>query len=149
MTKMIKVIQEDVRLRFNESGKAILVIGTGLKLNISTGLRLFIKQGASGDNGKDGADGSGSGASPAVSVSVVNGTTYALAAGKKLDSISVVPASGDRLISVGYTAGAGDVLDNEDVLSNDGTSWPIGRRYHTGKTLHFSQFTGEVILYIF
>ena len=88
----------------------------------------------------------GGGVTP-VTVSVVDGTTYAVEAGKYLLSICPVPASGDRVLSAGYSAGATQVLDNEEILSNEARTINILRRFHTATTLHFSDFTGSLILY--
>ena len=88
----------------------------------------------------------GGGVTP-VTVSVVDGTTYAVEAGKYLLSICPVPASGDRVLSAGYSAGATQVLDNEEILSNEARTINVLRRFHTATTLHFSDFTGSLILY--
>ena len=87
----------------------------------------------------------GGGVTP-VTVSVVDGTTYAVEAGKYLLSICPVPASGDRVLSAGYSAGATQVLDNEEILSNEARTINVLRRFHTATTLHFSDFTGSLIL---
>lgn len=81
-------------------------------------------------------------------ISVVDGTTYAIPPGKKLDSITTIPAAGARTLSVGYSAGGGEVIDSETIDNNDETSFPIGRRYSAGKTLHFSQYTGQIVIYL-
>lgn len=83
-----------------------------------------------------------------VSLSVVDGTTYSIPAGKLLFSIAVIPASGDRILSAGYTAGATQILDSEEITSNDGPTFTMGRRFNTATTIHFSDFIGELILYI-
>lgn len=105
-------------------------------------LNIDVTIAAAGQQGEDGGY-----ASPAETA-VVDGTTYAIPAGKKLDSISVVPAIGARVLTVGYSTGTAEVIDNEDVDSNDGASFSIGKYYHTGKTLHFSGFTGSVLVYL-
>ena len=81
-------------------------------------------------------------------ISVVDGTTFVIPAGKKLDSITAIPAAGARTLSVGYSAGAGEVIDAEEIPSNDETSFPIGRRYNAGKTLHFSDYIGQIVIYL-
>lgn len=83
-----------------------------------------------------------------VELSVVDGTTYSIPAGKLLLSIAVVPASGDRILSAGYTAGAAQILDSEEITSNDGTTFTVGRRFNTARTIHFSDYVGDLILYI-
>lgn len=80
--------------------------------------------------------------------SIVHGTTYDIPAGKKLDSISIVPGTGTRTITVGYSLGAGEVIDAEEIDNNDAASFAIGKYYHTAKTIHFSGFTGSVLIYL-
>jgi hypothetical protein len=83
-----------------------------------------------------------------VSLSVVDGTTYLIPAGKLLLSIAVVPASGDRILSAGYASGATQILDSEEITSNDSMNFVIGRRFHVQTTIHFSDYIGDLILYI-
>lgn len=96
-----------------------------------------------GVQGAPGADAAGS-----ILLSVVNGTTYAISPGKLLDKIAVIPSSGDRILTVGYSAGTGEIIDNEEISSNNGTTFPIVRYFHGGQTIHFSGFTGQVKLFL-
>jgi hypothetical protein len=115
-----------------------------VRLKITRGFSILINRGATGAPGQNGADGY-NGTSPTA---IVDGTTYAVPAGKKVDSISVVPAAGVRLLTVGYSSGTGEVVDAEEISSNDGASFHVGKYYHAGKTLHFSGFTGSVLIYL-
>ena len=98
--------------------------------------------GPRGIKGDDGAY-----ASP-TATDIEDGTEYEVPAGKQLHSIAVVPASGARVLTVGYSAGAGEVIDEEDVDSDDSVTFPINKYYHAGITLHFSGFTGSVLIYV-
>lgn len=102
-------------------------------------------QGIQGIQGVPGADGGYVSPTP---TSISDGTTYAVPAGKKLDSIAVIPSAGDRTLTVGYTYGVGDLIDLEEVTSNDAPNYVIQKYYHTGKTLHFAGFSGQVMIYL-
>lgn len=103
-------------------------------------------QGIQGIQGIPGADG---GYTSPSATTVADGTTYSVPAGKKLDSIAVVPSgSGDRTLTVGYAYGVGDLIDQEEVLSNDAPNYVIQKYFHDGKTIHFSGFSGQVMIYL-
>ena len=81
-------------------------------------------------------------------VDVIDGTTYNIPAGKKLDSVSVIPETGDRVLTIGYTYGSGEIIDAEEIISDTAPSFPRGMYFHNGQTIHFSGFVGQVKLYI-
>ena len=135
---------------FKAAPKMVLVKEDDMKVIQHPNMKLILKSGVSGKDGKDGVDGangSGDYNSP-TPIAIVDGSTFNIPAGKKLDSISVIPAAGDRVLTVGYSAGEGEVIDAEDISGNDGASFPSGKYFHNGITLHFSGFTGSVLIYL-
>ena len=81
-------------------------------------------------------------------LSVVEGTTFTVPAGKVLFLISAVPTASARTISAGYSAGATQVLDMAEVPANVGESFPILRRFETETTIHFSNYVGSIVIYL-
>lgn len=92
--------------------------------------------------------GSNSGYNSPTPIDIASPTTYNIPNGKLLLAIAVIPASGARNLSVGYTAGSTQILDNEEIDSNKEASFIVGRYFNTQKTLHISGFTGQLIFYI-
>lgn len=91
--------------------------------------------------------GTGGGVTPQT-ISVVPGTTFQVPAGKLLFYISAVPTNVDRVLSAGYSPGATQVLDNSEIPANDNGGMAILRRYDSATTIHFSGYTGSLIIYL-
>lgn len=81
-------------------------------------------------------------------ISIIEGDAYDIPAGKKLDSISIIPSAGDRVLTIGYSPGAGDLVDGETIASDDSASFQYGIYFHLGQTLHFSGFSGDILIYL-
>ncbi len=122
----IEIIRSNITIEFNEEP-----------------IELCFPKSLKGEKGDD-----GSGGFSFLPVNITSPTTYTVPAGKLLLAIAVVPAAGARNISIGYTAGATQVLDTEQIDSNAAASFLVNRYFNTAKTLHISGFTGQLIFYI-
>lgn len=141
-TSTFLTLKGESKIRLVQEGRCVLVLKDDLTLIPRNTLRLILSQGAAGNNGVDGAYNS------PTPFPIVDGTTLVIQAGKKIDSISVIPAAGARILTVGYTYGSGEVVDNEEVAALDPASFHIGKYYDVQTTLHFSGFTGSVLIYL-
>lgn len=126
------------------TNKYSLVIDCGpdIVAKIDRGVNVIVNRGITGPPGADGTF-----ISPSAQA-VVDTSTINISAGKQVLSIAIVPTGSTRTLSVGYSAGTGELIDNEPIDANDSPVFYIGRYFHTAKTLHFSGFTGSVLIYI-
>ncbi len=132
----------EVRVALSCKNKQTLVLQAGLKLTHTRGYKLELSRGVSGRPGINGAY------NTPEPTTIVDGTTHVIPAGKQLQGIAILPETDDRVLTVGYSAGAGEVIDNEEVNGDDAGFFLIGKFYPTAKTIHFSGFEGEVLIFI-
>ena len=90
----------------------------------------------------------GTGGINTVDLDIIDGTNYTFPAGKKLDSISVLPSGADRTLTIGTTPSGTEVLEDMAIAANTSPSAALGIYFHNGATLSFSGFVGTVKLYI-
>jgi len=86
-------------------------------------------------------------ATPAVTVS--NGDTVAVAAGRLIFCIAIEAPSGDRTVKVGTTAGADDIMELTDITNGQDFTYTLNFYTSTSKTLHFTTTGGTISVLVF